>query len=453
MSCDRTIETYIERLLAWKEPITAQKLDELATEIGLSPDDIAAIHKQAQDHLSRGKNYIDFDCFDEAIEELTQAASLDPLNLEILQTLTTAYDGRYQKNKKPADKTAAIQTAKRCLDVAPDDVTATKLIASLETPKKSPLKRVMGGLGTLLLVVGVYGSKPIIKMLFSSNSSPIDIELDIPERELNLDDILSDTSANSAPQATETTTDIPAAVAATDNNAIENAPEVDIPVIFEQPGLTIDPRLSRLSNYDESSFYKLQGVLINDSDQEIDSLRLQVDYLDNAGNVLLSDSTMALDTHEGMMRPGDHHAFDLIKKINPTLTQLRLSVTTVDQLPAPASYPTAQPLDYSWPSSKQSPGIKFELTRRRENFSTYAADNGYFEADWGITNTGDQAIRGLKLAVTFYAKNNRKLGVNEVFVVSSSDTALLPGEVRPIHVIEQLADTYKRYEVNVIEAE
>lgn len=450
MSCDRTIETYIERLLAWKEPITAQTLDQLATEIGLSPDDMAAIHKQAQDHLSRGKNYIDFDCFDEAIEELTQAASLDPLNLEILQTLAAAHEGRYQKNKKTADKTAAIQTAKRCLDVAPDDVTATKLIASLDTPKKSPFKSVLGGVGTLLLVVGVYGSKPIIKMLFSSNSSPtIDIELDIPERDLNLDDILPDSAASSAPQATETTTDTPGG----GNNAIENPPEVDIPVIFEQPGLTIEPRLSRLSNYDDSSFYKLQGVLVNESDQEIDSLRLQVDYLDNAGNVLLSDSTMALDTHEGMMRPGDHHAFDLIKQINPTFTQLRLSVTTVDQLPAPASYPAAQSLDYIWPSAKQSPGIKFELTRRRENFSTYAADNGYFEADWGITNTGDQAIRGLKLAVTFYSENNRTLGVNEVYVVSSSDTALLPGEVRPIHVIEQLADTYKRYEINVVEAE
>ena len=130
-----------------------------------------------------------------------------------------------------------------------------------------------------------------------------------------------------------------------------------------------------------------------------------------------------------------------------------MTVTTVDQLPAPASYPAAQPLDYTWPSSNQSPGIKFELTPRRENFSTYSADNGYFEADWGVTNTGDQAIRGLKLAVTFYSENNRELSVNEVFVVSSSDTALLPGEVRPIHVIEQLADTYKRYEVNVIEAE
>ncbi|MEO0739933.1 MAG: hypothetical protein AAFZ35_24365, partial [Cyanobacteria bacterium J06649_12] len=171
MSCDRTIETYIERLLAWKDPITAQTLDQLATEIGLSPDDMAAIHKQAQDHLSRGKNYIGFDCFDEAIEELTQAASLDPLNLEILQTLAAAHEGRYQKNKKTADKTAAIQTAKRCLDVALDDVTATKLIASLDTPKTSPFKRVIGGVGTLLLVVGVYGSKPIIKLLFSGSNS------------------------------------------------------------------------------------------------------------------------------------------------------------------------------------------------------------------------------------------------------------------------------------------
>ncbi|MDV3353838.1 hypothetical protein SPB21_13390 [Leptothoe sp. ISB3NOV94-8A] len=33
------------------------------------------------------------------------------------------------------------------------------------------------------------------------------------------------------------------------------------------------------------------------------------------------------------------------------------------------------------------------------------------------------------------------------------DAALLPGEVRPIHVIEELANAYKRYEVKVVEAE
>ena len=60
MSCDRTIETYIERLLAWKEPITAQTLDQLATEIGLSPDDMAAIHIERfhkRLHLMEGKGF------------------------------------------------------------------------------------------------------------------------------------------------------------------------------------------------------------------------------------------------------------------------------------------------------------------------------------------------------------------------------------------------------------
>lgn len=442
MSRDRIIETYVERLLAWKDPITVEKLDDLAAEVGLSPEDIAAVRKQAQNHLARGKNYLDFDCVEDAIEKLTQAASLDPLNLDILQTLAAAYENRYQQDKKPADKIAAIQTAKRCLDVAPDDAKATKLIASLEASKKPPLKRIMGGLATGLILVGALGSKPIIKTLLrenlSSQAPQIDIELDIPDPELDLDGILDD----STPVATTSTPSATVAI-----------PEIDIPVLFEQPGLTLDPRLSRLNNYDDSSFYKLQGVLLNESNQEIDSLRLQVEYLDKDSNVLLTESTMALDPHEGIMRPGDHHAFDLVQKVTPAVAQLRLTVTTLDQLPAPASYPTAQTIDYSWPNAQQNPGLKFDLTRRQENFSTHSGGSGYLKADWAITNTGDQAIRQLKLEVTFYAENNRSLGSKDVLVVYGSDAALLPGEVRPVYVIENLKDTYKRYEIKVVETE
>lgn len=375
MSRDRTLETYVERLLAWEEPITAKKLEALAAEVGLSQEDLAAVRKQAQDHLSRGKNYVEFDCLEEAIEELTQAASLDPLNPEILQTLAAAYKGRYQKSKKSADKTAAITTAKRCLEVDPDDAIAAQLIASLETARKFPFKRMTGGLTTLLLVAGVFGSKPTIKLLFNGGQMDpphkVNVELDIPVRELDLDSIYSDTPTT----ATETTT-------AADNTVTQpsaagsQSPEIDIPIVFEQPGLTIEPRLSRLSNYEDSSFYKLQGVLLNSSDQEIDSLRLQVDYLDQDGNVLLSNSTMALDTHEGTMRPGDRHAFDLIQQISPEFAQLKLNVSTIDQLPAPDNYPAAPTIDYTWAQKNSS--LKFELTSRQENFSTYSAGSGYF---------------------------------------------------------------------------
>ena len=77
MGRDRVIETYIQRLLDWEAPITADSLNALAAEVGLGPDDIAAVKQKAQDHLERGRNYLDFNCPDEAIEELTQASALE----------------------------------------------------------------------------------------------------------------------------------------------------------------------------------------------------------------------------------------------------------------------------------------------------------------------------------------------------------------------------------------
>lgn len=91
---DRIIETYVQRLLAWEAPLTSETLTSLATDVGLSEADIEAVERQAQAHLARGRNYLSVDCLDDAIEELTQATTLSPLNLDAIHSLSEAYRDR-----------------------------------------------------------------------------------------------------------------------------------------------------------------------------------------------------------------------------------------------------------------------------------------------------------------------------------------------------------------------
>ena len=41
------IETYVQRLLAWEDTLTAETLNDLAAEAGLGPTEIAAVQEKA----------------------------------------------------------------------------------------------------------------------------------------------------------------------------------------------------------------------------------------------------------------------------------------------------------------------------------------------------------------------------------------------------------------------
>ncbi|NEQ52370.1 MAG: hypothetical protein F6K11_19885 [Leptolyngbya sp. SIO3F4] len=433
MGRDRIIENYLQRLLSWEEPVTAETLTALAKEVGLGPDDIAAIKQHAEGHLERGRSYLEFNCFDEAIEELTQATSLDPLNFEILQTLTYAYDQRYGKEKNPDDKRQAIDLAKRCIELNPKDARSIILISSREDEADKNQLVVWLGLAAVLAVIGAL---PV--MNFISTRAEI--------RQLAEDA----TTSGSAPEPV-LDTDLPDTETSTSGSA--PLPEVDIPITMTYPGLALDPRLSRLDNYEDSSYYTLQGVLLNNGDQEIDALWLQVEYLNKEGTVVATESKEAITSSDAIVRPGDYHAFDLIYKTTPDLGNVRLSVSTIDQVPAPAAYNPSPKVKYSW-AGQQPTQLNFDLNTRGESFDVYdIGDSAYFKAEWVVSNTGDTAIRRLKFQTDFYNRQNQLILSKDVLAVYGSDAPMLPGEVRPVKVITSIDQDYGRYEVTVVEAE
>ncbi|MEM6254677.1 MAG: FxLYD domain-containing protein [Cyanobacteria bacterium P01_D01_bin.156] len=431
MGRDQIIEDYIQRLLSWEEPVTAAALTSLAEEAGLGPDDMAAVEQKAKDHSDRGRNYLDFDCLDEAIEELTQATALDPLNFESLRDLAYAYDQRYGKQKKEADKKQAIALAKRCLDLHPKHAESVVLISSLEHGVDSRQRYLwLGGAIVLLALVSI----PAVDF-FNERSRAQRLA---QEALNNRSDSLVEAST------LETSAEPDASVAA-----------ADIPITLNQAevSLRLEPRQSRLDNYDDASYYTLQAVLQNTGNQEIEAVQLNIDYLDQAGNAIATDSKDAIADNQAIVRPGDSHAFDLIQKTTPDLASVSLNVLTVDQVPAPSSYAPGTPIPYKW-GFQQPAQLTFDLRARSENLKVYdITDSAYFDAEWAFTNTSDVAIRRLKLQVNFYNASGKLILSEDVLAVYGSDAPMLPKEVRPVRVISSIDKDYARYEVKVLEAE
>lgn len=443
MGRDRIIETYIQRLLEWEEPPTAERLNALAQEIGLDSDDIATVQQKAQEHFEQGRHHLDADRLDDAIDELTQATALDPLNLESLQTLTYAYDQRYGKQKNVADKHQAIALANRCQAMSPGHESPVILISSLEHDIDNRQKWVW--LVLPILLVGL-AFKPLMDM-FTTRSAVEQLAQDTDRAATPSNPDSADPSANnpvsgSAPSESDSET--------TNPDVTINA---DIPVGFDQPGLTLDLRQSRLENYEDASYYTLQAVLHNISDQEINALQLQVEYLDSNGDVFESESTEAIAEANATVRPGDYHAFDLIHKTTPDLATIYLGVLNLDEVPAPDNYPVGLLIPYTW-GSQQPDQLSFDLVARTEDISSYdLTDSAIFDAQWTVTNTGDSAIRQLKLRVNFYNLQNQLTLSEDILAVGSSTAPMLPGEIRPLRVSKAIDKNYARYEVMVVEAE
>ncbi|MEM7067071.1 MAG: hypothetical protein AAF572_28400 [Cyanobacteria bacterium P01_B01_bin.77] len=485
MDRDRIIEAYIQRLLAWEKPVNQDTLAAISKEVGITPAEMHAVRRQAQAHFTRGRNYIEFGVLNEAIDELTQAMALDPLNLTILHCLANAYNLRYNREQEPADRQKALLVAKRCVELKPNDKEALVLISFLEhTPAndeqkvfqwtKQKIGVVAGGVVTVglglmgLSRLPVFSQPPVLL-----GPAPGTI---VPGSAI-YESSTPGTSRQEAPVAAD----------------IDLSADVEIPVNFEYPGIVLEARLSQVGDYEDAVYYQLHGIFINAGDQEIRQLALKVEFLDQNNVAIAANDTEAIGISDAIIRPGDTHAFNLLQKVTSDLSTVQLSVTTLEQALARNTYVPPTPINYGW-DSLEPETISFELASRSEVFggvgvaaaeaasmlddapialkvnddaSEQAAaeqrqandarqkqPNTYgFNAEWMLINTGNYPLQKLKLKADFYDANDRRLQSEDVIAISKNDAPLLPGETRPFRVIKSIAKGYERYTVTVLEAE
>ncbi|MEM9807623.1 MAG: hypothetical protein AAF959_20355 [Cyanobacteria bacterium P01_D01_bin.56] len=470
MDRERIIEAYIQRLLAWEKPLNKGTLAAISKEVGITPAEMHAIKRQAMAHFARGRNYIQFGCINDAIDELTQAMAIDPLNLDLLHTLANAYNQRYNRENDDADRQKALLVAKRCVELKPNDKEALVLISFLEhTPDKTQQKTWQWTQQKIAVAAG--GFTVVSLGLLGVSRLPV---FSTPEP-------LGPAPGTVIPGSVIYESNESADAASTEVPPRSNADllsDVDIPVIFDYPGIVLEARVSRLGDYEDGVYYQLHGVFVNASDQEIRKLNLTAEFLDGKGVAIATNDQAAIGPKDASIRPGDTHAFSLIQKVTSDLTTVNLNLASLEQIPARITYVPPTPINYSW-DSLQPDSINFELASRTEYFSgrsnqsnssasagttnssapennpvpPQASTANNFNAEWVIVNTGSYPLQELKLQTDFYNGNNRHLQIEEVLAISKNDAPLLPGEIRPFRVIKSVASDYERYQVIVLEAE
>jgi len=133
---NQTIENYIQRVtelsqLGQKIP-TDEELNKIVTELGITEAEIASAKKQSEDHFTRARGYCDLRHWDEAIAELQEAVSFNPLNLDMLHLLASSHLGRWHEKHQKQDIQQLQMRVKQCLEIQPSHEESLNLLAKLD---------------------------------------------------------------------------------------------------------------------------------------------------------------------------------------------------------------------------------------------------------------------------------------------------------------------------------
>ncbi|MBT9314657.1 hypothetical protein [Leptothoe spongobia] len=336
------IEAYIQRLLEWKQPITPSILKAIADEVGITQGELDAIALKVQAHLTSAHDYIELGYLDNAIDELTQAQNLNPINLEVLIYLANAYKLRYNQDSNVADRHQALRVAKRCVSLKPNGKGAQALLRSLERNFGAQVISTQTK-PNIFILIGFLENIFSRKKFSRRTKTKIAVLIVFLQKPINLPTTTQWVTALLAVLASSMATTGMGLVGAERLSLFSKAPEPtfeapsfapgpNIPVTFNHPGLLIEPKLSRLGKYKGEAYYKLHGVVINDSGQEVRRLNLKVELLNGDGDPISTIHQVAITNSGATIRPGATQSFNLFHKITPALISVRVSVNDIEQL-------------------------------------------------------------------------------------------------------------------------
>ncbi len=143
------LQLYIERVTALQaergRALELHDMKEIARELGMSEEDIAAADSAARAHLDRGLRHNFHRRWDDAIVELREATALDPMNIEALHALALAHKERWLVLGDPEDRRQAAELARQSVALDPAHDPSYLLLNDLDTPRQG------GGAGSAVI--------------------------------------------------------------------------------------------------------------------------------------------------------------------------------------------------------------------------------------------------------------------------------------------------------------
>lgn len=172
---DRSLENYLHKLMELQyatetqHQFTEEELKNIALDSGLTEAAWQRSQEQAQGHLQRGKTYLSTHNYDDATQELEQAAALRPHDAEANFLAAQAFLHRGSRHQRSADFDTSEYYLDRTISINPQHAGALRTKGELNDKRRLHQSRtqeetrtktftkwgIIGGLA-ILLVVGYY---------------------------------------------------------------------------------------------------------------------------------------------------------------------------------------------------------------------------------------------------------------------------------------------------------
>ncbi|MCU0447562.1 MAG: hypothetical protein MUE85_21905 [Microscillaceae bacterium] len=425
---DQTLEAYIAQILKIQqgksqEPLDIEELNQIARNLGLSPEDLNLIDEKFRGFLQRGLGYGRYQNWHKAIEELQQAVNIKPMHIEALFGLADAFRERWLQTGKPADKAKALEYAEKCLQYHYNHEGALHLISQLQIarPRRRSQQAYIRLVG-YLMVGGLAVLLGYLAWQFWQDSKIVDSAKKLKPLETHSTLVLKEN------------VEIPLSI-------VGNTQTKD---------LQLDIENSFIRKADNGYLYSLRASLISPK-REINALEAQLELLDAQDQVVLTEKLDLLDEYAFELRPQDALPISKIIQENTISEQIkkaRLLIKKVIQTAVTEPYEPSQTPDITWEVKKPA-AVSLSLKERYQTIKP-EADAFTHTLVLELKNTGKTPLRTLQISIQWFDTNQHLVHEETAELLNRMQPTFKVGQTRTAtlsYLIDLKRTDYQGYKI------
>lgn len=408
------------------QELSREEMQRIALDMGLSEDDLHQAEQIAHDHHVRAQNFMRWQRYQDAVDELKQAAPLLSRDVPLHLDLARCYLGLN-------DPKQAEHWARYCLQLDPSTQEAVALLNQIDhsqgrgqvaVKKKSRagLFVALGAMGCLIPLIGIIGI-----VTFQGNT----------------------VQPPPAPTPTPTTTSTPRK-AGTAPVTLDDKHR-DIPLTMSgAEHLVLERPHSRLNNYTKSSFYKMTAVLRNTSDQDFVEIRARLYLRNQAGqDLVIKDLTPFRKMNGAYVEPGEAIPVSYTAHAKTEVASAELVIRIADQEPHSQLY-QSKPIEFQW--AVQKPDLaELAISERRRTMRELFNKRESMRLSLVFTNRSPSPLALVKFELDVFDAEGKLLTNRNGYAVSQAQPTILAGESRAYHMACVYDGKMADYRVRIIE--
>lgn len=399
---DKILESYVSQILKiqgekQKEVLSETDLDQIASDLGLSGEEMEHINEKFAAFLIKGQGFARYKNWDKAIEELEPAVLLKPIHTEALFGLADAYRNLFLLHRKKEDKEKALYFAERCLKVSYRHEACLFLISQLSTlsPKKTKKFKTY-----ILSLLAFFFLVTILWFWIWSPWGPSPAG-----RKVKKVVYVKEISQN-----------------------------LDLPVFLlpfkNTPSLELSTEVSFIKKTKEGFVYEFKGGLVNQT-FEVSNMEISFVLKDIQGKQLLTEKKTFLSDDVPEMRPGDFLPLSFRFQIHPQSLIPKKAEIQIDKIKKlkPNGYEAQPAIPVLWENSIRQRDVNLLLYQRSQ---VVIPESDQFEhlLVLAMENNGKKAIQKLSGKILWFDLEEKLIHEEKIDFLSQEEPLFGKGQRR-----------------------